>query len=285
MNTSHEFRYRMGKEYPTVLRGFSVITGWNRADDVPLLKRDLRKHIANVLKTVDTKKESETILNRLKCAKGIRQSTTATGEGGQRLLLSDKNAVSVYLNMPKGEVETWPNTLIWLFDEEANDEDEDKKKYSSATSSHPRPLVYVPKVVGSKSQDMLMLRVDSTEQIRSFRGTNRWKIMEPSEEEAMEMIDAFDDALSSSELIDLILVPGVAFDRQCRRLGHGKGYYDAFLDRLNRLREKRGLHPAVTIGIAFDEQIVDEVPVNENDRTLDFVVTPSRTFARLPKGV
>ncbi len=65
---------------------------------------------------------------------------------------------------------------------------------------------------------------------------------------------------------DLILVPGVAFDLRGHRLGRGKGYYD------------RLLAPAtgVKCGVAFDEQIVEAVPVEEHDARMNFIVTPTR---------
>ena len=57
--------------------------------------------------------------------------------------------------------------------------------------------------------------------------------------------------------IDLIIVPGLAFDPQGHRLGRGKGYYDQFLS-------KKGCH-IPTIGLAFDCQIVDSLPVCPHD--------------------
>jgi 5-formyltetrahydrofolate cyclo-ligase len=66
----------------------------------------------------------------------------------------------------------------------------------------------------------------------------------------------------------LILVPGVAFDLQGNRLGRGKGFYDRLL------AEIRG----VKCGVAFEEQIVDEIPVGSHDAAMDFIVTPSRVI-------
>jgi len=66
--------------------------------------------------------------------------------------------------------------------------------------------------------------------------------------------------------IDLVIVPGVAFDAACNRLGMGAGYYDRLLAEMPR---------AVTIGVAFDEQVVDEVPCEPHDLPLDAVITPS----------
>jgi 5-formyltetrahydrofolate cyclo-ligase len=71
--------------------------------------------------------------------------------------------------------------------------------------------------------------------------------------------------VSSNEL-DLILVPGVAFDLRGRRLGRGKGYYDQLLGEL------RG----TTCGVAFEEQIVGEIPVEPHDVRLNFLLTPTR---------
>lgn len=65
--------------------------------------------------------------------------------------------------------------------------------------------------------------------------------------------------------VDVVLVPGVAFDRHGRRLGFGGGYYDRFLPTT----------PAVRVGVAFDECLVDELPCGEHDQRMDWVATPS----------
>ncbi len=75
-----------------------------------------------------------------------------------------------------------------------------------------------------------------------------------------------------TEQIDVILVPGIAFDSTCARLGRGAGFYDRFLAD-PRVR-------AAKIGVAFDEQIVDAVPMDRWDVRLDAVVTPTRVFER-----
>jgi 5-formyltetrahydrofolate cyclo-ligase len=66
------------------------------------------------------------------------------------------------------------------------------------------------------------------------------------------------------EILDLVLVPLVAFDAQCRRLGMGKGYYDRYLPRCTG---------AVKLGVAFSCQQAEKVPVGEWDFPLDAVVT------------
>ena len=66
--------------------------------------------------------------------------------------------------------------------------------------------------------------------------------------------------------LDLILVPGVAFDLRGRRLGRGKGFYDQLL------ADVRGR----TCGVAFDEQIVADIPVEPHDIPLNCILTPTR---------
>ena len=63
---------------------------------------------------------------------------------------------------------------------------------------------------------------------------------------------------------DLIVVPGVGFDRQGNRIGRGRGYYDRFL--CQHLDVKR-------IGICFDFQLVDEVPTEPFDIRMDEVIS------------
>lgn len=63
---------------------------------------------------------------------------------------------------------------------------------------------------------------------------------------------------------DLIIVPGVAFDRKGNRIGRGRGYYDRFLSQ--HLEVKR-------IGICFDFQLVDEVPTEPFDILMDEVIS------------
>ena len=63
---------------------------------------------------------------------------------------------------------------------------------------------------------------------------------------------------------DLIVVPGVAFDKQGNRLGRGKGYYDRFLCQHQKVKK---------IGICFDFQLVDNVPVEETDIPMDEIIS------------
>lgn len=70
--------------------------------------------------------------------------------------------------------------------------------------------------------------------------------------------------------LDLIVVPAVALDSHCNRLGRGKGFYDRLL---------KGCK-AFTIGVALDEQFIAQVPTDEYDVPLCGVVTPSHVSFR-----
>jgi 5-formyltetrahydrofolate cyclo-ligase len=81
-----------------------------------------------------------------------------------------------------------------------------------------------------------------------------------------------DAPVAAPSEIDVVLVPGVAYDADCRRLGLGAGYYDTLLARLPKT--------TVTIGMAFDEQVVALVPCGAKDRMVDVLVTPTRVIRR-----
>lgn len=71
--------------------------------------------------------------------------------------------------------------------------------------------------------------------------------------------------ITNPELIDFIIVPGLAFDKQGNRLGYGGGYYDNFL---NRTRKE-----CTKIAITFSVQIVDEVPTEVHDLPIKNLLT------------
>ena len=69
---------------------------------------------------------------------------------------------------------------------------------------------------------------------------------------------------------DIVLVPLVAADARCHRVGQGKGHYDRALD---ALAKRKTVH---TIGLAWDMQVIDAVPVDPWDMPLDAIATPTR---------
>ncbi len=69
--------------------------------------------------------------------------------------------------------------------------------------------------------------------------------------------------------IDLIIVPGVSFDKERNRLGYGKGYYDKYLNNKEIYK----------IGICFNEQMVDLLPVDELDIKMNIVITENGVYS------
>ena len=74
--------------------------------------------------------------------------------------------------------------------------------------------------------------------------------------------------------VDLVVAPGLAFDRRGNRLGYGGGHYDRFLARMGM--------EAVRVGVAFSLQIVERVPVEPGDERVDIVVTDQESFDARP---
>ena len=70
----------------------------------------------------------------------------------------------------------------------------------------------------------------------------------------------------------ILLLPVLAFDHTGQRLGYGAGYYDRTIAALRRERT------IVTVGLAYDEQEVDAVPVGRHDQSMDAVITDRRTL-------
>jgi len=98
-------------------------------------------------------------------------------------------------------------------------------------------------------------------------------LLEPPRSLALERI-------VSPSGVDLMLIPGVAFDRKGGRLGHGKGYYDRLLGRAGR--------GPLRMALAFECQVVEEVPMTTGDEWMDIVVTEQevlRVSARTASGV
>jgi 5-formyltetrahydrofolate cyclo-ligase len=72
------------------------------------------------------------------------------------------------------------------------------------------------------------------------------------------------------ESLDLVLIPGVAFDLRGGRLGFGAGFYDRFLSRLPS--------DIPTLGLAFDFQVIPRLPLQPHDMLLNAIVTESRVI-------
>lgn len=115
--------------------------------------------------------------------------------------------------------------------------------------------VYIPRIIPDSSQ------MDFYEKT-SLSDVNIYGIQEPEKNAEKFEIRKYDDEI-------LILTPGRAFSKNGGRLGRGKGYYDTYLA---RLKEKNAGNLKV-IGIAFDLQVFNELPLEKHDEKMDYLVT------------
>jgi 5-formyltetrahydrofolate cyclo-ligase len=121
-----------------------------------------------------------------------------------------------------------------------------------------------------RSQDKRCLFPQMTGQVSlEFREVHAWEDLRPGRYGVCEP-SANCDAVCLSEA-DVVVVPGVAFDRSGGRLGRGRGYYDRALAELRR---------SFVIGLALESQVVDEVPRGSLDQLVDAVVTEQRVLSR-----
>jgi 5-formyltetrahydrofolate cyclo-ligase len=117
--------------------------------------------------------------------------------------------------------------------------------------------VAVPRVEDATTLSLRALSKDTVWQ------TNALGIVEPNADAAR-----IDDAL---HMPCVVLVPGLAFDRNGHRLGYGKGYYDRLLSRIPA---------AQTVGVGFAFQLIDAVPHEAHDVALNGVVTDTEACWR-----
>jgi 5-formyltetrahydrofolate cyclo-ligase len=82
--------------------------------------------------------------------------------------------------------------------------------------------------------------------------------------------DSADLKIVSPEILDFVLVPGLAFDRKGGRIGYGAGYFDKFL--------KEAPGHVVPIGVAFDFQVLDLVPQTQFDVPVRKILTEKKTI-------
>ena len=74
------------------------------------------------------------------------------------------------------------------------------------------------------------------------------------------------------EEVSMFIIPAIAFDEKCNRLGFGKGYYDNIL-KLNK--------NALRIGLAYDYQILPSIPKDDNDEILDIIISESKVVTAI----
>ncbi|XP_050521914.1 5-formyltetrahydrofolate cyclo-ligase [Daktulosphaira vitifoliae] len=184
------------------------------------------------------RKELKWKLSEMTAKEINEQSKIITNKVLDNPLYKNSKRISVYLSM-NSEVQTI---------------DIIKNIFVSAKSC------FIPKY---RENGMSMVKVKSINDIKNLPKT-KWNISQPADNDIRE------DALLTGGL-DLIILPGLGFSKDGKRIGRGKGYYDKCIKSYKEIYPKNNL---ITIGLAFRQQIVVEIPMADHDSVLDLVIYP-----------
>ncbi|MAJ91676.1 MAG: 5-formyltetrahydrofolate cyclo-ligase [Legionellales bacterium] len=111
--------------------------------------------------------------------------------------------------------------------------------------------LYVPKIINN--EEMIAIRLSNLSDLEP----DKIGILTPKTGEIL------------LEPIDVVITPGLGFTRKCERLGYGRGYYDRWFSK-NSVKTK--------IGVAFEIQITDNLPVEKTDVPMDMLITEKNTI-------
>ena len=119
---------------------------------------------------------------------------------------------------------------------------------------YPEKNFFISKIVNSKNREMKINKYNENELV-----LHKFGYYESSSD------DFYDE-----KILDIVIVPALAFDFSKNRIGFGGGYYDTFL---NKVRGKN--KNTLFIGVCYDFQMIEEVPIEGHDITLDLVINES----------
>lgn len=122
---------------------------------------------------------------------------------------------------------------------------------------YPEKNFFISKIVNSKNREMKINKYNENELV-----LHKFGYYESSSD------DFYDE-----KILDIVIVPALAFDSSKNRIGFGGGYYDTFL---NKVRGKN--KNTLFIGVCYDFQMIEEVPIEGHDVTLDFIINESEVL-------
>ncbi|PUU76207.1 5-formyltetrahydrofolate cyclo-ligase [Tuber borchii] len=176
--------------------------------------------------------------------------------------------VSVFLSMPAKEIDTSRIVEDGL--------ESGKQLYVPYIHRQPTQPTFSGLTSASPPPSLMdMLSLHSLADYQSFKPDN-WGIPTIPSDSISARRNCLEDEDSG---LDLIVMPGVAFDEGFKRLGHGKGYYDYFLARyeqvLNRDGVKRKGRMPILVALALKEQLFEDgtVPVDVSDWPMDLIIS------------
>ncbi|KAF2113308.1 5-formyltetrahydrofolate cyclo-ligase-like protein [Lophiotrema nucula] len=222
------------------------------AASISTLKKGLRKRIKNILVEVSEASAKSQTSNVLKTLLSMPEYQTA-------------KRISVYLSMPTGEISTSGIVHDAL--------QQGKQVFIPYTYTLKSPAEGQPKSI------MDMLELKSVSDYYSLQ-SDKWGIPTPGEDSIAARANSFGGTgttegndtppVDTESGLDLIIMPGMAFDTNFGRLGHGKGFYDYFLHRCHSASRM-----PFRVGLSLTEQFLpphESVPMDSSDFRLDALI-------------
>ena len=168
----------------------------------------------------------------------------------------DKEAVSIAIMNRFMELPEYDAARTVMFYVDVRDEVRTRQALPAALATGKR--IVVPYCVDGELELFWLEVMDELELVM-------YRILEPKN----ELRDVVHKRLQPEDL-DLIMVPGVAFDKNGGRTGHGKGYYDKLLEHAKP--------ETPLVALAFECQMFDEIPMDHHDIFMDKVVTENNVY-------
>lgn len=122
-----------------------------------------------------------------------------------------------------------------------------------------------------KGVNILVPRCNPSDYSMEIYSLRHWEELSPGAYGIEEPDPLRLNALDSYFVPEVIILPGLAFDLFGGRLGYGSGYYDRLYERLQPWMDHS--KPSILIGLGYEMQVVDKVPMDEHDTPLHMLVT------------
>lgn len=203
-------------------------------------KKLLRKQLRSVLKQIPQHQLNQQSTNVLYSLQGLKVFQRAAN-------------VALFMNMDHSEIKTM-EFIKYAF-----------KQNKNVYLPHCTTVGVNEGLFPGQTSKLIFYKMESFEDVGALQPRGKFKLREPT--------SGFNILQDSKDGLDLIILPAMAYDSNCFRLGHGAAFYDDFI---KRHYLKFGRKPYL-LGVGLQEQLVDKVPTEPHDEKLDGVIV-NKTF-------
>lgn len=165
-----------------------------------------------------------------------------------------KHIVSQFMNLPEYDK---AKTVLFYVDVRS----EVRTRHSLPEALQSGKTIVIPWC--TETVELALFRLESMDEL----AIGMYKILEPKPE-----LRLLPEKQVDPKSIDLVMVPGVAFDRRGARMGHGKGYYDKLLENARK--------DTPLVALAFDCQLFPEIPVAPHDVFMHKIITEKEVHSK-----